>query len=119
MRARLIVAMALAVLLGTAACKSSPEKLDDASITACTPGADDGRPVAEGQVTNSSSKTSSYSVRVNFFDEADNKVTEGVDVATDVEPGSSSPFRVTGVGTMKGAVDCRVSGVTRNAAPGS
>ena len=97
----------------------SSDRKADATITACTAGADNGRPVAEGQVTNSSSKSSNYTIRIAFYDASDNKVTEGADVVTGVEASSSSPWRVTGLGTMNGPPDCRVAGVTRNAAPGS
>jgi len=106
-----------AIVFGAAACSSSSEKRADATVTACTPAPDDGKPVAEGQVTNSSSKTSNYTVRVGFYDGAGNKVTEGGDVVTDVEAASSSPWRVTAIGSMKGPVECRVMDVTRNADP--
>jgi hypothetical protein len=116
--ATVAAAMATVAALGLGACSSDSEKEANASITACTPGANDGKPVAEGQVTNPSSKSSNYSVRVGFYDGSNNKVTEGADVVTDVESGTSSPFTVTGVGDVKGPVVCKVLGVTRNANPG-
>jgi hypothetical protein len=113
-----LAAVAAVAVLGLGACSSGDGVDAEASITACTPGPNDGKPVAEGQVTNSSSKSSNYSVRVGFYDAADNKVTEGADVVTDVESGSASPFTVTGVGDVKGPVVCKVMGVTRSANPG-
>ena len=104
--------------LGLAGCSEAADHKADASITACTPAADGGKPVAEGQVTNPTSKTSNYSIRVSFYDESDNKVTEGIDAITDVEPGTSSPWRVTGLRSQNGPVDCRLGTVTRNAKPG-
>jgi hypothetical protein len=112
------VAVAVAVLLAAGGCGSSPGSEGEASVTSCTPGADGGKPVAEGQVTNGSSKTSTYSVRIGFYDDSGNKVTDGVDVVSGVEPATSSPWRVTGLGSMNGAVTCKVAGVTRNADPG-
>lgn len=100
------------------ACSAGTDHRADATITACTPAADGGKPVAEGQVTNSSSKTSNYTVRIAFYDGSDNKVTEGLDAITSVEPGTSSPWRVTGLQSVNGPVDCRFSGVTRDVAPG-
>jgi hypothetical protein len=118
MRGRAVLISAIVVVaVASSGCRSSDSKAD-ATVTACTPGPNDGQPVAEGQVTNSSSKTSNYSVRVSFYDASGNKITEGVDVVTGVEPATSSPWRVTGLGSLKGAVDCRLGGVTRNAAPG-
>jgi len=38
-------------------------------------------------------------------------------VVTDVEPGSASPWKITGVGSVKGPVACKVLGVTRNVDP--
>jgi hypothetical protein len=112
-----VVVASVATVLAAGAC-SSGDKAAEATVTACTPGPDNGRPVAEGQVTNGSSKTSNYTVRVGFYDSSGNKVTEGGDVVTDVEPATSSPWQATGAGTVKGAVTCRVLGVTRNVNPG-
>lgn len=113
-----IAVMVAAASLAAGACSSKAELKADAAVTACTPGPDDGQPVAEGQITNTSSKSSNFTVRVGFYDTADNKVSEGGDVVTDVEPATSSPWRVTGVTSMKGPVDCRVLDVTRNVNPG-
>ncbi len=118
MRRRVVVVAAMAVALGAGSCSSDPDFIKDAAVTACTPGPDEGRPVAEGQVTNTSSKSSNFTIRVGFYDASDNKVTEGGDVVTDVEPASSSPWMATGAGTMKGPVACRILGVTRNVDPG-
>ncbi len=118
MRRPTILLLAVSIGVGTAACSAGTDYSADASITACTPAADGGKPVAEGQVTNSSTKTSNYSVRVSFYDASDNKVTEGLDAITSVEPGSSSPWRVTGLQSVNGPVDCRIGKVTRNVSPG-
>jgi len=116
-RSSMLFVLGVAVL-GLAGCSGSDDHKADVAITACTPAADDGKPVAEGQVTNPTSKTSNYSIRVSFFDESDNKVTEGIDAVTDVEPGSSSPWRVTGLQSQNGPIDCRLGTVTRTVQPG-
>jgi len=118
MRGRVVAVAAMAAVLGAVACSNDPDFVKDAAITTCTPGPNDGQPVAEGQITNSSSKSSNFTIRVGFYDAADNRVSEGVDAVTDVDASSSSPFRVTGVESMKGPVDCRVLGVTRGVDPG-
>jgi hypothetical protein len=118
MRTFRMVLVAAVAVAGLGACSSDSDVEAEASITACTPGPDNGKPVAQGQLTNSSSKSSNYSVRVGFYDSSDNRVTEGADVVTDVESGTASPFTVTGVGDMNGPVVCKVLGVTRSANPG-
>ena len=118
MRKRVFLLVTMAALLGGAACSAADDHKADAAITACTPGPDNGKPVASGQVTNSSSKTSNYSIRIGFYDASGNKITDGLDAVTGVEAGSSSPWSVTGLKSMNGAVDCRVAGVTRNVVPG-
>ncbi len=119
MRMRPILAvLAGAAVLTAGACSSSKSELKgDAAITACTPGPNDGQPFAEGQITNNSSKSSNFTIRVGFSDSSGNKVSQGVDVVTDVEPGTSSPWGVTGVTSAKGPVTCEVLDVTRNVNP--
>lgn len=116
-RSTMLFALGVA-LLGLAGCSGTNDHKADAAITACTPAADGGKPVAEGQVTNPTSKVSNYSIRVSFYDESNNKVTEGIDAVTDVEPGSSSPWRVTGLQSQNGPIVCRLGTVTRNVKPG-
>ncbi len=115
---RRLTILLLAATLGLAGCSGGNDHKADAAITACTPGADGGKPVADGQVTNPTTKTSNYSIRVMFYDSSGNKITEGIDAVTDVEPGTSSPWHVTGLQSLNGPVDCRLGRVTRNVAPG-
>jgi hypothetical protein len=113
-----LTALPLTAILGLAGCSAGGDHKADATVTACTPGADGGKPVAEGQVTNPTSKVSNYSIHIAFYDSSGNKVTEGLDAVTDVEPGTSSPWHVTGLQSVNGPGDCRLSNVTRNAKPG-
>ncbi len=115
---RSTIVLLLAATLGLAGCSAGADHKADATITACTPAADGGKPVANGQVTNPTSKVSNYSIRVSFYDSSGNKVTEGIDAITDVEPGTSSPWNVTGLQSVNGPVDCRLGKVTRNVTPG-
>ncbi len=117
MRRSMILLMS-SVVLATAGCSAGADYSADATVTACTPAPGGGKPVADGQVTNSSAKPSNYTVRVSFFDSSNNKVTDGFDAITNVEAGSSSPWRVTGLQSVNGAVDCRIAKVTRNVVPG-
>ncbi len=114
----LLTVLPVAVVLGLAGCSAGADHKADATVTACTPGADNGKPRADGQVTNPTTKVSNYSIRVSFYDGSGNKVTEGIDAVTDVEPGTSSPWTVTGLQSVNGAVDCRLGTVTRNVTPG-
>jgi len=115
---RLTILLTLAAMLGGAACSAGADHKADATITACTPAPGGGKPVADGQVTNPTTKTSNYSVRIGFYDSSGNKVSDGLDAVSGVEAGTSSPFHVTGLQSVTGAVTCRVAGVTRNVAPG-
>ena len=111
-------ALPLAAILGLVGCSAGSDHKADATITACTPAPDGGKPVADGQVTNPTTKVSNYSIQVSFYDSSGNKVTQGIDAVTDVEPGSSSPWHVTGLQSANGPIDCRLGTVTRNVKPG-
>jgi hypothetical protein len=100
------------------ACGASDTK-DAATVTSCVPGTDGAKPHAVGEVRNTSSKTSSFFVRIEFHDSSGNRVSEGVDTINDVEPGTASPFNITGLADAKGPVTCEVGTVRRTAAPGS
>ena len=99
------------------ACSSS-NPTDDARVTDCIPGNDTEKPRATGEVENTSSKTSSFFIRVEFHDSDGNRVSEGVDNVNNVEAGTSSPFNITGLAHAKGEVNCEVATVRRTVVPG-
>lgn len=111
--------VATALLVATlSACASSSPK-NDATVTSCVPGTDTERPHAIGEIRNSSSRTSNFFIRIEFHDSAGNRVSEGVDTITNVEPGTSSPFDIEGLANARGPLTCEVGTVNRTAAPGS
>jgi hypothetical protein len=110
---------ALAVATVAAAGCASETSTSDATITACTPGTDTEKPKATGQIANNSSKRSSFYIRIVFRDGSGNRVSEGFDTISNVEPGTSSPWTITGLADANGPVDCRVETVRRSVAPGA
>ena len=110
-----VIAFLIAAFSG---CGGSNPK-DDATVTNCEPGTDTEKPHAIGEVRNSSSKTSSFFIRIEFHDSDGNRLSEGVDTITDVEPGTTAPFNITGLADAKGSLTCEVGTVRRTAAPGA
>lgn len=115
---RLLFSVAIALVVVTLSACASDDPKEDATVTSCVPGNETEKPQATGQVRNTSSKTSSFFVRIEFHDPSGNRVSEGVDTITDVEPGTSSPFTITGLAHAKGPLSCEVGTVRRTAAPG-
>lgn len=108
------VALMTAALTGCGTSKST----QDASVAACNADPGGGRPTAEGQVVNTSSKSSSFFLRVAFYDGSGNKVSEGVDQVGSIDPGKGGPWHVTGATDAKGPLTCKVVTLRRTAAPG-
>ena len=106
------------VVAPLSACGASSPK-DDITVTSCVPGTETDKPHAIGEVRNSSAKTSSFFITIEFHDSAGNRVSEGVDTITDVEPGTAASFDITGIADAKGPLTCEVGTVRRTAAPGS
>ncbi len=120
MSKRWLLPMVAALLVATfSACGGSDNLKADATISSCVPSTDTGKPHAVGEIRNTSSKTSNFFVRIEFHDSAGNRLSEGVTTITDVEPGTTSPFDITGLSGAKGPVTCEVGTVRRTAAPGS
>jgi hypothetical protein len=107
-------AMAVAVLGG---CTSSKTAAKDVTITACTASKTGGRPTASGRILNHSSKASFYTVHVKFTDSSGNGVGDGVAAVAKVDPGTTAKWHATGTLKAKGPLTCKLSSVTRNAAP--
>lgn len=109
------IVLAAAILLPGCSKKSTSE----ATITACKADSGGGKPTAEGQVTNSSSKGSAFLIRIGFYDSSGNRVSEGADTVSGVGAGSSAPWHVTGAADANGKLTCKVLEVRRSVAPGS
>ncbi len=106
-----VTAFAAASFAGCGA--SSP--LDAATVTSCVPGTGGEKPRAAGNVRNTSSKTSSFFIRIEFHDSDGNEVSEGVDTIADVEPGTVARFDIIGGNDAGGPVTCDVATVRRTA----
>ena len=115
---RRLLGIAMVAVLTTVLLGCGSKSTSDASVTTCIPDPNgDAPPRAEGQITNNSSKDSSFFVRVGFYDSSGNRVSEGADTINDVEPGTSSPFQITGTARAKGPLDCKVMTVRRSVSP--
>lgn len=118
MRRRMVglAAMALTGVLPVA-CGTS-KSTTDASISACNADAGGGKPTAQGTVVNTSSKSSSFFLRIAFYDSSGNKVSEGIDQVGSIDPGKGGPWHTTGATSAKGPLTCKVVTLRRTVAPG-
>jgi hypothetical protein len=99
------------------ACSSKPTS--DATVSSCQADPAGGKPKAEGQVTNNSSKDSAFVIRIGFYDSSGNRVSDGADSLSGVGANASSSWHVTGATSAKGPLTCKVLDVRRTAVPGS
>ncbi len=97
----------------------SKKSTDAATVTACNADPGGGKPTAEGQVRNSTSKGSAFLIRVGFYDSGGNRVSEGADSVSGVDAGGSAPWHVTGAADANGPLTCKVMELRRSVAPGS
>ncbi len=115
---RRLLGIAMAAVLTVTLVGCGSKSTSAATVTNCQPDpGGDAPPMAEGQVTNNSSKASSFFIRVGFYDNSGNRVSEGVDTLNDVEPGTSSPFQVVGAARANGPLNCKVMTVRRSVSP--
>ena len=107
-------ALGLAALTG---CEDGSSEAPKGDITTTTCAADPagGKPKAEGQIVNKSSKPSAYTFRVRFLDAAGNEVSQGSAAVGRVEPNGNARWELQGGLSAKGALTCEVSNVTRTA----
>ncbi len=104
-----------AVLVGCGTSKST----QDATISECTADPGGGKPTAKGLVTNTSSESSTFFLRIGFYDSSGNRVSEGVDTVGSVNSnGGTGPWNTTGAADAKGPLTCKVITLRRTAAPG-
>ncbi|MER6396823.1 FxLYD domain-containing protein [Kitasatospora sp. NPDC001603] len=74
-------------------------------------------PSAQLKVTNHSSKSSNYMIQVEFVDAAGTRIGEGVAATNNLAAGQAATLKAQGATDAKGKVSCKVTNVTRYAAP--
>jgi TRAP-type uncharacterized transport system substrate-binding protein len=119
MRPKLIAAaLGIVVVAAVGACTkagSSAEK--DVTVTACTADPSGGKPVASGEIHNTSSKASSYAIHIKFVDSAGNGVGDGATVVGKVDASGTATWNATGTQSANGPLTCSLKSVTRTVAP--
>jgi len=113
----LIVVIAIVVIVVVLATKESSDAKDDVSIKTCQ-AASGSKPTASGQIDNTTSKDSNYTVRVKFIDSDGNTVSQGEAVVKDVGSKTTAKWQLTGVQSADGPVHCKLGGVSRTHLPG-
>jgi len=113
---RLLSAAVLAATL-VVGCGTS-KNTQDASIQGCNADPGGGKPTANGIVVNTSSKSSSFFIRLGFYDQAGNRISEGADTVGSIDPGGTGPWSITGAADANGPLTCEVMTLRRTAAPG-
>ncbi len=117
---RLFRLLSAAVIAGSliVGCGTS-KSTQDATVSECNADSGGGKPTAKGLVTNTSSESSTFFVRIGFYDSSGNRVSEGVDTVGSVNAsGGTGPWNTTGVSDAKGPLTCKVVTLRRTAAPG-
>ncbi|MET8540486.1 hypothetical protein ABZW03_07495 [Kitasatospora sp. NPDC004799] len=89
----------------------------DAEITKCTINDVLKMPEAEVKITNHSSKSSNYIVQLEFTDAAGTRVAEGAAATNNLAPNQAAVQKAPGAAQVSGKVSCRITNVTRYAAP--
>ncbi len=109
----IVVAALVLLLKGT----SSKSAMNDVTVTTCRAVAT-GKPTATGQILNHSSKTSTYVVRLKFTDPQGNTLSEGIAPVKSVGARQTAEWDLTGDRDVNGAVQCKITGVSRTHVPG-
>ncbi|MFJ5070265.1 FxLYD domain-containing protein [Kitasatospora sp. NPDC088556] len=146
-RTALTIAAASATILGLAACDpnatSTSTSKDTAPAAAGSPAATQAAPAAAGggeaakdveitkcsindllkmpeaevKITNHSSKSSNYIVQIEFTDASGTRVAESAAATNNLAPNQSAVQKAPGSAQVNGKVSCKVTNVTRYAAP--
>jgi len=119
MRTRLIASgVAIVVVAMVGGCtKAGSSAAKDVTITACTADPSGGKPVARGEIHNTSSEASTYAIHVKFVDSAGNGVGDGAAVVGKVDASGTANWDATGTQSANGPLTCSLDSVTRTAAP--
>jgi hypothetical protein len=111
-----LVAVTSMALLG--ACSSDKKNAAaDVTVSACKADPGGGRPSADGNIRNHSSKDSGYAFTVSFKDSSGNKVSNGAVTVGNVKAGATGTWHADGVTGAKGPLTCEVTNVARTAVP--
>ncbi|MFI9106063.1 hypothetical protein ACIGXA_36725 [Streptomyces fildesensis] len=86
---------------------------DDVRITACEVDSSAGIPTAKLEITNHSSKRSSYIITVEFDKPDGTRVSEGATGSTSVASGQKVQTSAAGLGQVSGTITCKVTNVNR------
>ena len=110
-----VIAVAAFFLLGN---DDDEDAAKDVEVTTCEPGRGGEGPTASGTIVNSSSRASSYAIRLTFRDSDGNDVSEGVTNVNRVEPDATAKWELTGARDAAGGVTCELGDVSRTRVPG-
>jgi len=97
--------------------KAGSSAAKDVTVTACTADPSGGKPVAGGEIHNTSSEASTYVIHVKFTDAAGNGVGDGVATVAKVDAKGTATWKATGTQSARGPLTCPLASVTRAAAP--
>ncbi len=111
------VAALFAVGLGAGCTDDDENASADVTVTRCEADPGGGRPTAEGQINNPTSKDSAYIFTVQFADPAGNTVSEGPVTVASVAAGGSATWRTDGLARARGPLACEPTNVERTAVP--
>lgn len=90
----------------------------DVTVTSCTVDPTTNWPAAKLEITNHSSKTSNYTVQVEFLNPSGTRVADALGAATNVAPGERAIETAQSLDVVSGDVTCRVTSVERYASNG-
>jgi hypothetical protein len=113
-----LAVIVVVIIVAVLATKESDDAKDDVSVSSCTPASGDGKPTASGQIDNTSSKDSNYTIRLDFVDADGNTVSNGAATVNDVGAGEQAQWQLTGARDASGEVQCEITGVSRTHLPG-
>jgi len=114
----LLLLAALAAFILLKGNSNTEDAKKDVKVTDCKAATGDGKPTASGRITNHSSRTSTYVLKLSFKDAQGNDVSKGVTNVGKVDPDKSADWSMTGVTAAKGKVTCELTSVSRTRVPG-
>lgn len=97
------------------AADTSKPGMDDVKIDSCSIDSLTKMPSAKLTITNKSSKTSNYTVQVEFTDASGTRLDEGMAATNNLAPGQVSKQTAGAMTEASGTVKCKVTDVTRYA----